>query len=354
MRITDILKKAVAIDASDVFIVAGMPPGLRVNGEIVKTEGEKLMPNDTAQLITEIYQLAGGREMAAYQASGDDDFSFSISGLSRFRVSAYKQRGSLAAVIRVINLGLPDPKAIGIPDEIVALAGARDGMVLVTGPADSGKSTTLACIIDRINSTRSANIITLEDPIEYLHRHKKAIVSQREMAADSESYVTALRATLRQSPDVILLGEMRDFETISVAMTAAETGHFLLSTLHTVGVANTINRIIDVFPANQQRQVAIQLSMVLRAVVSQQLVPTVEGTVIPVFEMLQVTPAVQNMIRENKIAQIGAAIQSGRDGSSLTYDGSLYQLAKAGRITAATAVQYASEPQTMRRRLGKE
>ncbi|MQM72016.1 MAG: PilT/PilU family type 4a pilus ATPase [Eubacteriaceae bacterium] len=347
--IRQILERAVAAGASDVFVVAGMAAALRVNGEIETMDTGRLMPADTARLTAEIYHLAGDRPMAAYEASGDDDFSFALPGVSRFRVSAYRQRGTCAAVIRMIPFTLPDPKALGIPDAIVELGDARDGMMLVTGPAGSGKSTTLACIIDRINTRRSANIITLEDPIEYLHRHKKSIVSQREMAEDSENYVTALRATLRQSPDVILLGEMRDFETISVAMTAAETGHFLLSTLHTVGAANTINRIIDVFPANQQRQVAVQLSMVLNAVVSQQLVPTVDGTVVPVFEMMRVTPAIKNMIRENKIAQIGAAIQSGRESGGLTNDGGLFDLAKAGRITAETAVQYATDAQTMRR-----
>lgn len=351
--VTEILTRAVHDGASDVFIVAGMAVGCRISGEVKMLEGERLMPDDTRRLVTEIYRLAGDRSMESYSQRGDDDFSFAIPGLSRFRVSAYKQRGSYAAVIRVISFELPDPAELNIPDEIIELGDARDGMVLVTGPAGSGKSTTLACIIDHINNTRSANIITLEDPIEYLHSHKKAIVSQREMAVDSVNYVTALRATLRQSPDVILLGEMRDFETISVAMTAAETGHFLLSTLHTVGAANTINRIIDVFPANQQRQVAVQMSMVLNAVVSQQLVPTLEGGVVPVFELMKVTPAIKNMIRENKIAQIDAAIQGGRESGNLTNDGGLYKLASEGIISSDVAVQYASDPQIMKHRLGR-
>lgn len=351
LNIVDILKRAVDSGAADVFIVAGTNACARINGEIRPLTEERLMPDDTLHLVSGIYRMAGGRSMADYEKSGDDDFSFAIAGLSRFRVSAYMQRGSCAATIRVISFELPDPEQLGIPEEVIRLGELRDGMVLVTGPAGSGKSTTLACIIDHINSTRSVNIITLEDPIEFLHSHKKSIVSQREMAVDSENYVTALRATLRQSPDVILLGEMRDFETISVAMTAAETGHFLMSTLHTIGAANTINRIIDVFPANQQRQVAVQLSMVLDAVVSQQLVPTIDGGLTPVFEFMKVTPAIKNMIRENKIAQIDAAIQGGRESGSLTNDGGLFNLVKSGRITSETALQYASDPKIMKRRL---
>lgn len=350
--IKDILKKAVEDGASDVFVVAGMSVGFRHSGRVQVIDEDKLNKDDCLRLLTEIYQLADNRSMEEYLKTGDDDFSFAIPGLSRFRVSAYKQRGSLAAVIRIISFVLPDYRELNIPEEIMELGDMRDGLVLVTGPAGSGKSTTLACIIDRINNSRSANIITLEDPIEYLHQHRKSIVSQREMAVDSRNYVTALRATLRQSPDVILLGEMRDYETISVAMTAAETGHFLLSTLHTMGAANTINRIIDVFPASQQRQISVQMSMVLQAVVSQQLVPAVDGSVVPVFEMMKVTPAIRNMIRENKIAQIDAAVRGGRESSGLTNDGGLFRLASDGVITAETAVQYANDPQIMKNRLG--
>lgn len=341
--IKDILKKAVEDGASDVFVVAGMSVGFRHSGRVQVLDEDKLNKDDCLRLLTEIYQLADNRSMEGYLKTGDDDFSFAIPSLSRFRVSAYKQRGSLAAVIRIISFVLPDYRELNIPEEIMELGDMRDGLVLVTEPAGSGKSTTLACIIDRINNSRSANIITLEDPIEYLHQHRKSIVSQREMAVDSRNYVTALRATLRQSPDVILLGEMRDYETISVAMTAAETGHFLLSTLHTMGAANTINRIIDVFPASQQRQISVQMSMVLQAV---------DGSVVPVFEMMKVTPAIRNMIRENKIAQIDAAVRGGRESGGLTNDGGLFRLASDGVITAETAVQYANDPQIMKNRLG--
>lgn len=224
-------------------------------------------------------------------------------------------------------------------------------MVLVTGPAGSGKSTTLACIIDNINQNREAHIITLEDPLEYLHRHGRSIVSQREISVDTENYVVALRAALRQSPDVILLGEMRDYETINVAMTAAETGHLLLSTLHTIGAANTIDRIIDVFPANQQRQIAIQLSTVLNAVVSQQLVPTVDGKVIPAFEIMTVTPAIRNMIRDNKVHQIDGIIYSSAKDDMISMDSSLLKLYKNGTISRETALTYASNPEMLGKKL---
>ncbi|MDD6043278.1 MAG: PilT/PilU family type 4a pilus ATPase, partial [Eubacteriaceae bacterium] len=275
--IQTLLEKAVESKASDIFIVAGRPASMRMNGTIQCISEEKLTPDDTENLLNQIYSLEARRSIDKFFESGDDDFSFAIPGLSRFRVSAYKQRGACSAVVRVINFDLPNPEELGITDSIMQLAECSKGLVLVTGPAGSGKSTTLACIIDRINQNFEKHIITLEDPLEHLHRHNRSIVSQREINVDTESYVTALRSALRQSPDVILLGEMRDFDTISVAMTAAETGHMIFSTLHTIGAANTIDRIIDVFPPNQQRQIAVQLSMVLQAVVTQQLVPSVNG-----------------------------------------------------------------------------
>ena len=225
------------------------------------------------------------------------------------------------------------------------------GLVLVTGPAGSGKSTTLACLVNQINHTMEKHIITLEDPIEYLHRHDKSIVSQREINIDTLSYVNALRASLRQSPDVILLGEMRDYETIDVAMTAAETGHLVFSTLHTIGAANTIDRIIDVFPANQQRQIAVQLSMVLQAVVSQQLIPATDGTQVPAFEVMTVTPAIRNMIRDNKIPQIDGTVYSANKEDMHSMDYSLQQLVKSGKVTAETALSYATNPEMLKKKL---
>ena len=231
------------------------------------------------------------------------------------------------------------------------LAAASKGMILVTGPAGSGKSTTLACLIDRMNETKASHIITLEDPLEFLHRHKRSIVSQREIATDTKNYLSALRAALRQSPDVILLGEMRDFETIQTAMTAAETGHLILSSLHTVGAANTISRIIDVFEPNQQRQIAIQLSMVLKAVISQQLVPDIDGKMIPAFEIMVMTPAISNMIRDSKIHQIDGVIYTSAKDDMISMDNSLLNLYKSGRITKDTALKYCSNPEMMRRKL---
>ena len=295
--------------------------------------------------------MAGNRELAIVSDGGDDDFSFAVPGLSRFRVSAYKQRNALSAVIRIITFDLPDYSELGIPDTIINMGNGSGGMILVTGPAGSGKSTTLACIIDHINKTRDKHIITLEDPLEYLHRHNRSIVSQREINVDTENYVTALRAALRQSPDVILLGEMRDYETISIAMTAAETGHMLFSTLHTIGAANTIDRIIDVFPANQQRQVAVQLSMVLSAVVSQQLLPAVDGGVVPAFEIMTVNPAIRNMIRDNKIPQIEGLLYSSSKEDMISMDSSILKLYQEGRITRETALLYATNPEMLERKL---
>jgi twitching motility protein PilT len=351
MDITDILKAAISNNASDLFIVANLPISHRIQGNVVIKDGTRLTPADTEELIQQIYHLAKDRDLTRLMSKGDDDFSFAIPGLSRFRVNAYKQRGSLSAVIRVISFSLPDPASICIPDAIINMSRENTGMVLITGPAGNGKSTTLACIIDAINHQRSAHIITLEDPIEYLHRHNKSIISQREINIDTDSYVTALRAALRQSPDVILLGEMRDFETIAVAMTAAETGHLLFSTLHTVGAANTINRIIDVFPANQQRQIAVQLSTVLKAVISQQLVPSVNGTRIPAFEIMMVTPAVRNMIRENKVYQLDGLIANASSDTMQSMDTSLLQLYRKGMITRETAITYATNQDMLARRL---
>lgn len=351
MNVIDLLKKAVAQRASDIFIVAGLPASYRSNNVIIKEEGDRLMPLETEAYLRQIYELADHRDMSQLLNSGDDDFSFAVKGLSRFRVSAYKQRGALSAVVRVITFELPDPKDIGISQQIIEFGLLARGLVLVTGPAGSGKSTTLACIVNSINQRCKKHIITLEDPIEYLHSHGNSIISQREINVDTESYVTALRASLRQSPDVILLGEMRDYETIDVAMTAAETGHLIISTLHTIGAANTIDRIIDVFPANQQRQIAVQLSMVLQAIISQQLVPGVDGKVIPVFEIMTVTPAIRNMIRDNKVPQIDGIVYSSNKEEMVSMDTNLIKLYQEGRITAETAVTYASNQEMLKKRL---
>lgn len=346
----DFLSKAASEHASDIFIIAGRPLSIKTDGHL-STYGERLMPEQTNEILQIIYQLAGNRDISRLHDTGDDDFSFSIPGLSRFRINAYKQRGSLAAVIRVIAFQLPDPAELSIPEDVMSVADLTKGMVLVTGSAGSGKSTTMACLIDRINHSREGHIITLEDPLEYLHRHDRCIVSQREICTDTENYITSLRATLRQSPDVILLGEMRDHETIQTAMTAAETGHLILSSLHTLGAANSLNRIIDVFEPSQQHQIIMQLSMVLQAVISQQLIPDVNRKNIPVFEIMRLTPAIRNMIRDNKIHQIDGVISSS-PGQMRSMDQSLFELYKAGRITKDTAINYAMNPEMLRRRLG--
>lgn len=351
MNMTEILTKAKELGASDIFIVSGRPLSYKKGGRIVQFDDERIMPDRTEVLIREIYTLADKRDISHFLSSGDDDFSFAVPGLSRFRVSTYMQRGSMAAVIRVITFDLPKASELGIPEQVIDLGKLNKGLVLVTGPAGSGKSTTLACIIDAINSTEEKHIITLEDPLEFLHRHKKSIVSQREISSDTESYIAALRASLRQSPDVILLGEMRDYETISVAMTAAETGHLVLSTLHTLGAANTIDRILDVFPPNQQRQISVQLASVLQGVVCQQLVNTTENAQIPAFEMMTATTAIRNMIRENKIHQIDGLIYSSSADTMFSMDTSLLRLYRSGRISAEEALSHASNPDMLKRKM---
>jgi len=349
-KILQYLAMAKERNASDIFIVAGLPLSFKVDGKMIPV-GDRLMPSQTQEYMTHIYHLAEERPIEHFLEKGDDDFSFSIAGLSRFRVNAFRQRGSMAAVIRVIAFELPHPDQLHIPEAVMDVANLSKGMVLITGPAGSGKSTTMACIIDRINHTRNGHIITLEDPLEYLHRHDKCIISQREIYTDTDSYLVSLRATLRQSPDVILLGEMRDLETIQTAMTAAETGHLILSSLHTTGAANTISRIMDVFPPNQQHQIAVQLSMVLQAVISQQLVPDVDGHNIPVFEIMRVTTAIRNMIRDDKIYQIDGVIYSSSQQQMCSMDNSLLNLYRQGRITRETALFHATNEEMLRRKL---
>ena len=352
MQLTEMLKAAVEKGASDIFIVSGLPLAYKINNSIQNQSEEKLYPDATRRMILEIYELASQRDPKRLLEKGDDDFSFSLVGVSRFRVSTYKQRGSLAAVIRVVKFDLPDPAQLGVPQTVLDLGRLKKGIVLVTGPAGSGKSTTLACMIDLINRSRNCHVITLEDPIEYLHSHKKSVVSQREISNDTESYVTALRAALRQAPNVILLGEMRDYETISTALTAAETGHLVFSTLHTVGAANTIDRVIDAFPPNQQPQIRVQLSMVLQAVVSQQLIPAKDGSVAPAFEIMKVNGAIRNMIRESKVHQIDTVIYSSAGEGMISMDASILELYRQGKISAEEAMTCAAAPAALAKKMG--
>ena len=350
-ELLDYLEQAVQDRASDLFIVAGGPVSEKRDGRIIPISGEKVFPGETERLIAGLYDMAD-RSMEHYRQTGDDDFSFAVSGLARFRVNAYQQRGSLAAVVRVVAFEIPDYQTLHIPESVMELADVAHGMVLVTGTAGSGKSTTQACIIDRINRTREGHIITLEDPIEYLHRDQKSIVSQREIAVDTTDYLSALRACLRQAPDVILLGEMRDHETIRTAMTAAETGHLLIATLHTNGAVNTIDRIIDSFPSTQQSQIRVQLSMVLHTVVSQRLLPDMRGGMIPAFEIMHMTPAIRSMIRDCKSHQIDNVISAGASEGMCTMEQSILELYRKEFITRQTALDYADNPEQMLRRMG--
>lgn len=350
MDVRNILEEATKREASDIFIIAGRPLTYKSKGIMNTLDDQRMEPKDTFQFVSAIYTLAE-RSIDDFDRTGDDDFSFAIPGVSRFRVSTFKQRGSYSAVIRVISFTLPHPSELGIPDAVMELADSRSGMILVTGPAGSGKSTTLACLIDKINHEREAHIITLEDPLEFLHRHEKSIVSQREINTDTENYLTALRAALRQSPDVILLGEMRDYETINTAVTAAETGHLIFSSLHTIGAANTIDRIIDVFPASQQHQISIQLASVLQAVISQKLVPSVSGEMVPAFEIMVLTPAIRNLIREGKVHQIDGIIYTSAAENMIAMDSSILDLYKKGIIDRHTAISEAVNPEIMEKRL---
>ncbi len=351
-KLEEILSKAVENKASDIFIITGGILSYKVAGHIqpVFETAERLMPDATESIIEEIYTQAH-RSKDHFLEKGDDDFSFAIGHLARFRVNTYFQRGSQSCVIRIVAFDIPDYHEMGIPESVVELSKVKHGMIIISGTAGSGKSTTQACIIDQINKTRSAHIITLEDPIEYLHRNNKSIISQREIAIDTETYLTGLRAVLRQAPDVILLGEMRDAETIRTAMSAAETGHLVIATLHTKGAVNTIDRIIDSFPADQQEQIRIQLSLVLNCIVSQQLIPKQGGGMVPAVEIMKITPAVSNMIRDSKNYQIDNVIQTSAPLGMVSMDQYIVDLYKKGIISEESAMMYAMNPEQVQRRL---
>lgn len=352
MEILDILTRAVREDASDLFIIAGLPLTFKIAGrqERLKDAGA-LRPEDTEALVRAIYLHAKRDPAALERRDTDDDFSFSLPGVSRFRINVFHQRGSLAAVVRVIKFDLPSAEQLGLPKEVLSTANLKKGIVLVTGPAGSGKTTTLTCILNNINHTRSGHIITLEDPVEYIHRHDRCIVSQREIYSDCTGFLPALRSALRESPNVILLGEMRDCETISAAMTAAETGQLLFSSLHTLGAASSVDRIIDAFPPNQQPQIRMQLSLSLQAVISQQLVPAVNGGQVAAFEIMFANIAIRNLIREGKTHQLGAAIQSGGAAGMCTMDASLLRLMRQGTISRETAMTYCLSQEAMEKKL---
>ena len=349
MQLEEFLKTSFTRGASDIFVTAGLPIKMRVQGRLIEIGDKRLMPEDTKDILQGLYSIANRR--FSLLENGDDDFSLSLPGVGRYRVNAFRQRAAHAAVIRTIPFDIPDPDQLGIPEVIVNLANNKRGIVLFTGTTGSGKSTSLACLIDKINKERDDHIVTIEDPIEYRHQHKKSVISQRELTDDTMTYLTALRAAMRQAPDVILVGEMRDYETISSAVTAAETGHLVFSTLHTIGGAATINRIIDVFPEAGQNQIRAQLATTLQAVVSQQLVPTVDGKRVAAFEIMIVNAAIRNLIRENKIFQIESIIQTSSAAGMKTMDMSLHELYRQRRITLDEAMAFAVDQKDLTRRM---
>lgn len=349
IAIEELLEVAANNNASDVHITVGVPPKMRVNGNLVDMDYPRLLPDDAENIIMSILDK---RRKEIFDEKGEVDFSISVPQIGRYRVNIFKQRGSMAAALRVVGTEIPNPDSLGVPKAVQDLHRRKRGLVLVTGPTGSGKSTTLASIIDLVNTNTSSHIITLEDPIEYMHKHKMAMINQREVGLDTLSYNNALRAALREDPDVILVGEMRDFETISIAVTAAETGHLVFSTLHTIGAAATIDRIIDVFPTHQQQQIRVQLSMVLEAVISQQLIPTADGRRrVAAFEVMITNPAIKNLIREGKTYQIQSMIQTNKKIGMQTMDDALYDLYRRGEITGEKCVSYAQDVVNMDKRL---
>ncbi len=347
--IEQILEKGSELGASDVHLTVGLPPKMRVNGNLLTSDFPVLKPADTLDVLVSIMTE---RQRAVFEERGEFDMSFSVPGLGRYRVNAFKQRGSIAMAFRVVGTTVPSPEVLGVPESVIDLYQRKRGLILVTGPTGSGKSTTLAAIIDKINSCRDAHIITLEDPIEYLHPHKLSMMNQREIGIDSQSYANALRAALREDPDVILVGEMRDFETISVAITAAETGHLVLSTLHTNSAASTVDRVIDVFPPHQQQQIRIQFANVLEAIIAQQLIPTADGTSrVAAFEVMHANHAIRNLVREAKSHQLESVMQTNRKMGMMTMDEAIGQLYLAGKIDREQAIHFAHDPDKMAAKL---
>ena len=345
--LAELLELTVKEGASDLHLTVGISPIIKVNGKLVRLEHEILRPEDTEAYAKEILQDAYEK----YDAIGEYDTSYSIHGKGRFRVNIYKQRNSTALAIRVISLDMPTLDSLGYPETLKDICNLKRGLVLVTGPTGSGKSTTLAALINEINSNRESHIITIEDPIEFLHKHNKSIVNQREIGKDTLSYERALKAALREDPDVILIGEMRDLETISTAITAAETGYLVFSTLHTIGAAKTIDRIVDVFPPHQQEQIKIQLASVLQTIISQQLVETIDGERTASLEIMVATPAIKNLIREGKTHQIESSIQTGSKYGMRTMDMELANLYREGIITQETAMNSAIDREILSRLL---
>lgn len=349
IQIKEILSRAGEAGASDVHLTVGLPPKMRVNGSLCSLPYETLTAADTMEIAGQIMKE---EQLRRFREEGEFDMAFAMEGTGRYRVNAFLRQGAAALAFRLVAERIPSPEELGVPESIIDLYQRKRGLVLVTGPTGSGKSTTLAAIIDKVNHCRDAHIITLEDPIEYQHHHALSMVNQREIGTDSKSYASALRAALREDPDVILVGEMRDYETISVAVTAAETGHLVLSTLHTIGAASTVDRVIDVFPPHQQQQIRVQLANVLEAIISQQLIPRADGHGrVAAFEVLHANTAVRNLIREGKSHQIENIMQTGRKLGMMTMDDAIYQLVQERKITREMAVAFAQDGESMGNRL---
>lgn len=350
ITMNELLTKAKEKGASDLHLTVGVKPKCRIIGDLVEMEGyDILTPAVTKELV---YSMLPPMLEQSFEELGEADFSYAIQGLGRFRVNAFHQRGSCGAVLRVISTEIPSAQKLGLPQSVINLTNQKRGLVLVTGPTGSGKSTTLASLIDIINANKKVNIITLEDPIEYLHNHKQANVNQREVGIDTMSFSAAIRAALREDPDIILVGEMRDLDTISTAITAAETGHLVFSTLHTIGSAETIDRIIDTFPPHQQTQIRVQLASVLRCVISQQLLPTFDGkSRVAAFEVMHGTPAISNLIREGKTHQIDSIIQTSKKLGMVMMDDYLFDLFLKHKIDGQHAIEYAQDQEAMAQKI---
>jgi twitching motility protein PilT len=344
----DVLLEVIDRRASDLHITAGAPPTVRVRGRLVPMEGfPVLTPNDTREIV---YSILSEGQRQKFENNWQLDFAYQIPGRARFRVNAYMQRSAVGAALRLIPFDVVPLERLGLPPAVAEFANRPRGLVLVTGPTGSGKSTTLASLIDVINASREEHIMTVEDPIEFLHQHKKCIVNQRELGSDAVSFAEALKGALRQDPDVILVGEMRDMETIGTAITAAETGHLVFATLHTQDTPQTIDRIIDVFPAEQQGQVRAQLAVALQGIMTQMLLPTADGAGRCVAaEVLVPTPAVRNLIRESKTHQIYSVLQTGASHGMQTMDAALAQLVRAGKVNRQLAETRAHAAEEFRR-----
>ena len=352
MNINQLLKQAVDRGASDLHITAHAAPTLRLHGQLTRLDTPPLGPEDTLGMARQILTL---EKFQVLEKLGEVDVSYSSPELGNFRVNVYYQRGSVGIACRVIDLQIPTIDRLGLPPIVKQLALGSKGLILVTGPTGSGKSTTLAAMLGLINEEKSSHIITLEDPVEYLHKNKKSMITQREIGPDTRSFPNGLRAALRQDPDVILVGEMRDLETISIALTAAETGHLVMATLHTMDTAQTVERIIDVFPPNQQQQIRVQLANTLVGVISQRLLRRRDGQGrVPAVEIMLCSPAVRNLIREHKVHQIYSYIQTGAKQGMQTMDSHLRNLYDQGLIQAEEVVEYASDREAMLRYINQK